>query len=172
MAAVQAWISLSQFRKHPGMEAGEVLLWVSGAQGSNSPLKASSLSLTVPSLGKLHPTGLSCLQPYSGLSPIPLNVSKWEPLGRTGALDFEWGKLHAYSQLSYTLHVAPGWCFAPETVSAYPNPLAGPQAGVSSLPAWATATTNTLSALSASVLQFSAPPTDPHLPFFGPSLVQ
>lgn len=159
MAAVQGWISLSQFRKHPGMEAGEVLLWVSGAQGSNSPLMARSLSLTVPSLGKLHPTGLSCHQPYSGLSPIPLNVSKREPLGRTGALDFKWGKLHAYSQLSYTLNVTTGWRFAPKTVSAYPNPLPGPQAGLSSLPAWATATTNILSALSASVLQFSAPPS-------------
>lgn len=97
-----AWTSLSQFRKHPGMEDGKVLLWVSGAQGSNSRLMASSLSPTVPSWGKLHPTGLSCLQPYCGFSPTPLNVSKQAPLGRTGALDFKWENcMHTLSSVTH-----------------------------------------------------------------------
>lgn len=57
-------------------------------------------------LQELHPTELSCLQLYSGPSPIPLTVSKqafmWD---RSTGLQV--GKLRAHAQLGHMLSGTP-----------------------------------------------------------------
>lgn len=158
LATVSAW--MSELRKHPGMEAGEVPL-SQGPTGPAPTLMASSPSPTILCLEKLYCTGLSCLQPCTGLSPIPPTVSEQAPSGRTGALDSKCEScVHTLSS-ARLCDPRKSLCALSRLCFCLSNPLPGPQARFSSLPAWATSTISFLSALSASVLQFSAIPTGP-----------
>lgn len=157
IATISAWIS--ELRKHPGMGVREVPL-SQEPTGPAHTLMASSPSPTIPCLEKLHSTGLSCLQAYTGLSPILLTVSKQVPSGRTGTLDFKCEScVHTLSSARLCVTPESHFVFYLGFVSACPTSLPGPQARFSSLPAWANTTINFLSALSASAHQSSAIPT-------------
>lgn len=161
---------MSELRKHPGMEVGVVPLWVSGAQVSSAhfdsqlPLSSRPHSM----LGETSSYWIVLLPALLWISPLPLTVSKQAPSGRTGARDFTWER-----------RVDTG------TLSAWPHSPCGPRRSLCALPRLCFFLSNPTGqglrpgsphfhlgllnhqfpiCLSASVLQFSTPPTGPRLP--------